>query len=48
MQNLKSNHEGLKLIMNFYRVNVSRLESGKIQIDKTRFDMAVLVKESEE
>ncbi len=29
-------------------LNVSRLESGKIMIDKTRFDMAVLLKESEE
>ncbi len=29
-------------------LNVSRLESGKIQIDKQRFDMAVLVKEAED
>lgn len=29
-------------------LNVSRLESGKMQIDKTRFDMAELVKEAEE
>ncbi len=29
-------------------LNVSRLESGKMLIDKTRFDMAVLIKESEE
>ncbi len=29
-------------------LNVSRLESGKIQIDKQRFDMAELIKDSEE
>ena len=29
-------------------LNVSRLESGKMMIDKTRFDMAALIKESEE
>ena len=29
-------------------LNVSRLESGKIQIDKQRFDMAILVKDMEE
>ncbi len=29
-------------------LNVSRLESGKIHIDKTRFDMALLAKEAEE
>jgi K+-sensing histidine kinase KdpD len=29
-------------------LNVSRLESGKINIDKQRFDMAELVKESEQ
>ena len=29
-------------------LNVSRLEAGKIQIDKTRFDMAALMKDAEE
>jgi two-component system sensor histidine kinase VicK len=29
-------------------LNVSRLESGKIQIDKQRFDMAALIKETED